>query len=275
MKYTEYQFVITPIEPWRDILVAYLAEFPFESFVETENGLLAYIQTVEDDENLVREMPILSSNEVEINYKRQASPDINWNEEWEKNFTPINVENQIYLHAQFHPKRNDIPHQIIIEPKMSFGTGHHETTYNMLRAMLTLNFADKDVLDMGAGTAVLAIFAKQQGAHYVEAIDIDEWSYDNAMENARKNQVEITVKQGDASLLGSHSFDIILANINKNILLQDIKHYVKNLNPNGQLLLSGIYEHDFDDIISESTLYGLKFVQKWSKNDWISILLQL
>ena len=275
MKYTEYQFIITPVEPWRDILTAYLAELPFESFVETDEGLLAYIKTAEDDEKSVQKLPILSSNGVKISYMRQALPDVNWNEEWEKNFTPINVENQIYLHAHFHPKRDDIPHQIIIEPKMSFGTGHHETTYNMLCAMLTMDFEGKDVLDMGSGTAVLAIFAKQQGARYVEAIDIDEWSYGNAMENAQKNKVEITVKLGDARLLGEHSFDIILANINKNILLQDIRHYVKNLNPNGQLLLSGIYEHDFDDIIAECSRYGLKFVQKWVKNDWISILLQL
>ncbi len=275
MKYTEYQFIVKPIEPWKDILIAYLAELPFESFIDTDSGFLAYIKTAEDKEDLLQHLPILSSEEVEITFEKKQSPDINWNEEWEKNFTPINVEDQIYLHTEFHPERKDIPYQIIIEPKMSFGTGHHETTYNMLHAMLSMNFEGKDVLDMGSGTGVLAIFAKMKGANYVEAIDIDEWSYENAMENARKNKTSIQIKLGDASLLGHHSFNIILANINKNILLQDMNHYANNLTPQGQLLLSGIYEHDFNDIIAEATKYGLKFVQKWSKNNWISILLEL
>ncbi len=273
MKYTEYQFTVTPLDPWKDILIAYLAELPFESFIDTDTGFLTYIKTAEDKEDLLQNLPVLHSEEVQISYEKQQAPDINWNEEWEKNFSPVNVENQIYLHADFHPERKDIPYQIIIEPKMSFGTGHHETTYNMLHAMLSMDFEGKDVLDMGSGTGILGIFAKMRGANYVEAIDIDDWSYDNAMENARKNKVSIQVKLGDASLLGHHSFDFILANINKNILLKDMNIYVRNLNLKGQLLLSGIYEHDFDDIIAEAEKYGLKFVKKWVRNKWISILL--
>lgn len=273
MKYTEYHFNVKPLEPWRDILIAFLSELPFESFVETEQGFLTYIKVEEEDEQLIKELPIMSSPEVEISYEKKLSPDINWNEEWEKNFPPVVIENQIYLHADFHPVRNDLPFSIKIDPKMSFGTGHHETTYNMLHAMLTMNFEGKDVLDMGSGTGVLAIFAKKRGAHYVEAIDIDEWSYGNALENSKKNEVDIDIKLGDAELLGNHSFDIILANINKNILLKDMSKYVENLHPNGYVLVSGIFEHDFDDIIAEATGNGLKFVQKLSKNNWISILL--
>ncbi|MDR2123352.1 MAG: 50S ribosomal protein L11 methyltransferase [Flavobacteriaceae bacterium] len=272
MKYTEYQFTIIPPEPWRDILVAYLGELPFESFIETETGFLAYIKTAEDTD--IQDLPVLSSPDVQISYEKKPAPDINWNEEWEKNFSPVLVENQIYIHTDFHPERKEIPYQIVIEPKMSFGTGHHETTYNMLHAMLSMDFQGKDVLDMGCGTGVLGIFAKMRGANYVEAIDIDDWSYNNALENAEKNKITLQIKSGDADLLGNRSFNIILANINKNILLKDMKTYAENLTPDGQLLLSGIYEHDFNDIIAEAGKYGLKFVQKWSKSNWISILLR-
>ncbi|MDR1877180.1 MAG: 50S ribosomal protein L11 methyltransferase [Flavobacteriaceae bacterium] len=275
MKYTEYRFTVAPLEPWRDILIAYLAELPFESFINTDTGFLTYIRTEEDREEQVQEIPVLSSQEeIQVSYEKIHIPDVNWNEEWEKNFSPVVIENQIYLHADFHPKREEFPYQIVIEPKMSFGTGHHETTYNMLHAMLYMDFEGKDVLDMGSGTGILGIFAKMKGANYVEAIDIDDWSYDNALENAKKNNVELEIKLGNADLLGNRSFNIILANINKNILLEDIKTYAKNLTPDGQLLVSGIYEHDFSDIIAEADKYGLKFVQKWLKNNWISILLR-
>lgn len=274
MKYTEYQFIVKPLDPWKDILIAYLAELPFESFIDTEDGFLTYVKTDQDNEEQVKKLPILSSSDVQIIYKRKNVPDINWNEEWEKNFSPINIENKIYLHANFHPKKDTIPYQILIQPKMSFGTGHHETTYNMLHAMLSMDFQGKSVLDMGCGTGVLAIFAKMKGAGYVEAIDIDEWSYENSIENAQENLVEITVRLGDANILKEETmFDVILANINKNILLQDIKTYSKYLKPQGKLLVSGIYNHDYEDIIVESSKYGLKFEQKWEKNNWISILL--
>ncbi|TWP28098.1 50S ribosomal protein L11 methyltransferase [Apibacter muscae] len=273
MKYKEYQFNIEPLEPWREILIAYLAELPFESFVESELGLLAYIKDEYDKENLIEDLPLFSNKEVKISFTKQGSPDINWNEEWEKNFPPVLVENKIYLHTDFHPKKDEIPHQILIEPKMSFGTGHHETTYNMLNAMLEIDFKNKDVLDMGTGTGVLAIFAKMLDANYVDAIDIDHWSYQNAIDNAKKNNMHINVQLGDASLLGQQNYDIILANINKNILLQDFGAYVKNLKPKGFLLVSGIYEHDFNDIIKKANLHGLNFIKKWSKNNWISILL--
>lgn len=274
MKYTEYQFIVKPLDPWKDILIAYLAELPFESFIDTEDGFLTYVKTDQDNEEQVKKLPILSSSDVQIIYKRKNVPDINWNEEWEKNFSPINIENKIYLHANFHSKKDTIPYQILIQPKMSFGTGHHETTYNMLHAMLSMDFQGKSVLDMGCGTGVLAIFAKMKGAGYVEAIDIDEWSYENSIENAQKNLVEITVRLGDTNILKEETmFDVILANINKNILLQDIKTYSKYLKPQGKLLVSGIYNHDYEDIIVESSKYGLKFEQKWEKNNWISILL--
>lgn len=276
MNYAEYIFEIKPLEPWREILLAYLGEFPFESFIETDSGLIAYIQTNNEVKNLekdINEIPLFSSNEVAITYKRNKIPSVNWNEEWEKNFDSVNIEDQIYIKAEFHEERSEFPYSLTIQPKMSFGTGHHETTYNMLKAMLEIDFENKKVLDMGCGTAVLGIFAKMRGADYVEAIDNDEWCFENSIENAKRNRVEITVKKGDASLLNkNNTFDIILANINKNILLSDSKEYIKVLNPGGILLISGFYEEDVDDLVAEISNYGMKFGEKYLKNNWVSIL---
>ena len=271
MNYIEYKFNITPLEPWRDIFMALLSEAEFESFEETENGLNAYVKQNLDDENEVLEK-IKSLQNTEIQFERTEIEQQNWNEVWESGFKPIIVNDQCYIRAEFHENRPEIPYEIIIQPKMSFGTGHHETTHLMVEYILELDLDGKDVLDMGCGTSILAILAKKRGAKYAEAIDIDDWATENSVENAQRNNVEINVKLGDASILGDRKFDIIIANIQRNILMEDIPKYTKVLNFAGsELILSGLMEADFEDIKSKCEENGLEFVSKKQRNEWIAL----
>ena len=200
-------------------------------------------------------------------------PNINWNEEWEKNFTPINVENKVLIRAEFHQENPNL-HEIIIQPKMSFGTGHHPTTHLMIQQMLDMDFMDKKVLDMGCGTSVLGIFAKQKDASEVVAIDIDEWSVENSIENAERNNVKLRISQGTADNLGGEDFDIILANINRNILISDIPTYVSVLRDKGKLLLSGLCFFDVEDILEVCYKQGLRLINKQQREEWCSLLLE-
>lgn len=200
-------------------------------------------------------------------------PNINWNEEWEKNFTPINVENKVLIRAEFHQENPNL-HEIIIQPKMSFGTGHHPTTHLMIQQMLDMDFMDKKVLDMGCGTSVLGIFAKQKDASEVVAIDIDEWSVENSIENAERNNVKLRISQGTADNLGGEDFDIILANINRNILISDIPTYVSVLRDKGKLLLSGLCFFDVEDILEVCDKQGLRLINKQQREEWCSLLLE-
>ena len=193
--------------------MAQLIEIGFDSFTEELDGILGYIPEESFNEYSLKSLPLMSSPEVEISYTYQPMPNINWNEEWEKNFSPINIEEKVLIRAEFHEPCPDL-HEIIIQPKMSFGTGHHPTTHLMIQQMLDMDFTDKKVLDMGCGTSVLAIYAKQRGANEVTAIDIDEWSVENSIENAERNSVQLNISQGTAESLGAESYDIILANIN-------------------------------------------------------------
>lgn len=271
--YLEFNFKIFPPQPWNEILMAELIEIGFDSFTEEHDGILGYIQKDLFNENQLKEINLFKNDEVKISYKYQEMPNINWNEEWEKNFSPINVENQVSIRAEFHENQN-LPHEIIIQPKMSFGTGHHATTYLMIQQMLDLDFQNKAVLDMGCGTSVLAIFAKQKGAGKTVAIDIDEWSVENSVENAERNGVELEVSQGTAENLGKEKFDIILANINRNILISDIPTYVSVLNDGGQLLLSGLCFFDVDDILEVCTQQNLTLKKKLQREEWVSLLLE-
>lgn len=271
--YLEFNFKIEPLQPWNEILMAELIEIGFDSFTEEHDGILAYIQTELFKEEELNGVPLLQNPEITITYTFQEMPNINWNEEWEKNFSPINVENQVSIRAEFHENQN-LPHEIIIQPKMSFGTGHHATTYLMIQQMLDMDFKNKTVLDMGCGTSVLAIFAKQQGAGKTVAIDIDEWSVENSIENAERNHVELEISQGTADNLGSENFDIILANINRNILISDIPTYVSVLNSGGQLLLSGLCFFDVDDILEVCNEQKLTLKKKLQKEEWVSLLLE-
>ena len=271
--YLEFNFNISPLQPWNEILMAELIEIGFDSFTEEHNGILAYIQKDLFDDKQLQEINMFSNEAVEISYTYQEMPNINWNEEWEKNFEPINVEDQVSIRAEFHSNQN-LPHEIIIQPKMSFGTGHHATTYLMIQQMLDMDFENKTVLDMGCGTSVLAIFAKQKGAGKTVAIDIDEWSVENSKENAARNNVELEISQGTADNLGAENFDIILANINRNILISDIPTYVSVLNNVGQLLLSGLCFFDVDDILEVCNEQKLTLKRKLQREEWVSLLLE-
>ncbi|EAP87054.1 50S ribosomal protein L11 methyltransferase [Croceibacter atlanticus] len=270
MNYIEFNFKVTPLQPASDILLAELGELGFDSFVETEDGLQAYILEEYYKEDLLKYVFVLNNPEFEITYNTKTIEQVNWNAEWEKNFTPIVVSDNCRVRAPFHDKGNE-EYDIIIEPKMSFGTGHHATTHMMIQHILKDDFIGKKVLDMGCGTAVLAILAEMRGAGPLDAIDIDEWCYLNSIENAERNNcTKITVEQGDASLLSNRKYDIIIANINRNILLNDMKTYANCLSKDGVIYLSGFYEEDLDLIKSECTNQGLTYVNHYVKDQWVA-----
>jgi ribosomal protein L11 methyltransferase len=269
--YIGYHFTIEPKEPGAEILIAELGETPFESFIETEEGISAYIQKQYWTEDILNDIQILDSDEFEIEYTFEEIEQVNWNEEWEKNFEPIEVDNTCYVRAPFHEKK-DVEFDIVIEPKMSFGTGHHETTFMMIQHLLGMELEGKKTLDMGCGTAILAILAEMKGAQPIDAIDIDNWCYLNSIENAERNNCRhITVYEGDAALLEGRSYDVIIANINRNILLNDMQQYVDCLNKGGVLLLSGFYEEDIPAIDASCTEKGLTFEKKLQRNNWVSL----
>ena len=259
------------IESISEILIAELNEIGYESYDETDEGVNAYILEKFFDIDKVKNLQVNSIPGSKITYDWEVIKTQNWNEVWEKNFEPIIVEDQCVIRAPFHENTPKLKYEIIIEPKMSFGTGHHETTYLMLKTMLDLDFKDKNVLDMGCGTGVLAILASFMGAKEVTAIDIDEWAYNNAVENIEKNNCSnIKTFKGDASLLKDQEFDIIIANINRNILLDDIQHYSKVLKSNGTLLLSGLYDKDLPLIKEETENNNLTYISFDEKRNWIA-----
>ena len=227
--YIEYNFTFSPKEPISEILIAELGNVGFESFVETENGVTAYIQKTDWNAEILADVFVLNSDEFSIEYNLNEVPQTNWNAEWEKNFEPIQVDDLVSIRAPFHENPN-LKYDIVIEPKMSFGTGHHETTHMMVQHLLQLDLENKKVLDMGCGTGILAIFAEMKGAKPLDAIDIDNWCYENSVENVTRNNCEnISVYEGDASLLVDKKYDVIIANINRNILLMDMKVYTNCL----------------------------------------------
>ena len=269
--YIGYTFKVKPVQSGSEILIAELGYAGFESFVETLDGVIAYIQQSEHFDSILESINILKSEEFEITYTFEIIMQTNWNAEWEKKFNPIVVGDQCAIRAPFHDPF-DVKYDIIIEPKMSFGTGHHETTHMMIEHILASDFTNKSVLDMGCGTGVLAILSKKNGAEVVEAIDIDNWCYLNSLENISRNDcAEISVLQGDASLLKGKRFDVIIANINRNILLKDLSTYAACLDENGSLFLSGFYDSDCELIESSCLELGLKFETKRIRNSWVAL----
>jgi len=269
--YIEYTFKVVPIEPATDILIAELGEAGFESFVETEEGALAYIKEEDWHAAILNYIQILEHPNFKIEHTFKSIEQENWNATWEQNFNPIQVGEACVVRAPFHEKPN-VKYDIVIEPKMSFGTGHHETTHMMLEHILSHDFENKSTLDMGSGTGVLAILAAMKGATPVTAIDIDNWCYVNALENVeRNNHSKINVCEGDVSLLEGKKYDVIIANINRNILLADIPAYVKSLNNNGVLFLSGFYLEDIPTISLKCEEVGLKFEKNLKKNNWVAV----
>lgn len=271
MVYLGYNFLVAPVSPGNEILVAELGEAGFESFVEGEDGLMAYIQKTDWHPDILKDVAILNNADFEISYTMEEIEQVNWNEEWEKNFEPIVVDDVCTVRAPFH-QVPDTVFDIIIEPKMSFGTGHHETTHMMIQHILKLNLQGKRVLDMGCGTAVLAILAEKKGATAIDAIDIDNWCYLNSVENAERNSCSrISVYEGDAGLLEGRSYDVIIANINRNILLEDIPVYASCLNADGVLLLSGFYKDDIPVIEEKCSEFALNFDENFEKNHWVAV----
>jgi ribosomal protein L11 methyltransferase len=269
--YIEYNFTVSPKEPATEILIAELGNVGFESFVENEYGVTAYIQKEDYYSTILDNIFILKSNEFSIEYNQKEVAQTNWNAEWEKNFTPIQVDDLVSVRAPFHDNPN-LKYDIVIEPKMSFGTGHHETTHMMIQHLLKLNLDDKSVLDMGCGTGILAIFAEMKKAKPIDAIDIDNWCYENSLENVERNNCNhISVFEGDASLLGDKKYDTIIANINRNILLKDMKTYTECLNKKGVLLLSGFYKEDIPIINNEVIKYNLTLENYIERNNWVAL----
>ncbi len=272
--YIGYDFKVSPLHSRSvgvEILIAELGYAGFESFVETEDGVTAYIQKEEWHDSILNDVDILNSEEFKITFEFNEIEQTNWNEEWEKNFSPIVVDNLCTVRAPFHEKPNT-KYDIIIEPKMSFGTGHHETTHMMIQYVLKNDFTNKSVLDMGCGTGVLAILAEKKGAKILDAVDYDNWCYLNSIENVERNNCKnITVIEGDASVLKGKKYDIIIANINRNILLNDMATYVECLNKNGTLFLSGFYNDDIPVIQEECEKQMLKFAEKLERNHWVAL----
>lgn len=269
--YLEYTFKVSPATPGTEILIAELGYAGFESFVEQEDGVVAYIQKTDWTPEILSTVEILSSDEFQISYSTLEIEQQNWNQEWERNFHPIVVDRLCSVRAPFH-ERPDTKFDIVIEPKMSFGTGHHETTHMMIQFLLKNDLEGKTVLDMGCGTGVLAIVAEKSGAAAVDAIDVDNWCYLNALENVERNNCNvIQVYQGDASLLSKKRYDVIIANINRNILLEDIPVYANCLNEDGMLFLSGFYSDDIPKIQERCSEFSLKFIENLEKNLWVAV----
>ena len=269
--YIAYEFSVSPRNPATEILIAELGNVGFESFVENDNGVIAYIQKQEWSSKILDHLFILDSPEFEISFSHHEVVQTNWNKEWEKNFNPIQVDGQVSVRAPFH-ENPSLNFDIVIEPKMSFGTGHHETTHMMIQHLLALDLNNKRVLDMGCGTGILAIFAEMKGANPMDAIDIDNWCYQNSLENVQRNDCHhITVLEGDASVLKENKYDLIIANINRNILLSDMKTYTDCLHEKGILLLSGFYKEDVAIIEDEVTKCGLIFQKMIQKNNWVAL----
>ena len=269
--YLGYHFTVSPKELGSEILIAELGEKPFESFIETDYGFSAFIQKNLWTEDVLNDINILENPDFNITYTFEEIEPVNWNEEWEKNFEAINVDGLCHVRAPFHPK-TDAKFDIVIEPKMSFGTGHHETTHMMIQHLLETDVTGLKTLDMGCGTAILAILAEMKGANPIDAVDIDNWCYLNSIENAERNNCKhISVYEGDATLLKDKKYDLIIANINRNILLEDMQTYVSCLKTKGIILFSGFYEKDIPFIDASCTEKGLTFVKKLQRNNWVSL----
>ena len=276
MKYLEFTFRTSPCtEVVNDVLSAILGDAGFESFVEQEGGIAAYIQKDLYDETTVKaaidEFPL---PDTQIEYTFTEAEDKDWNEEWEKNFfQPIVIGDRCVIHSTFHHDVPQTEYDIVINPQMAFGTGHHETTSSILGELLDADLKGKSVLDMGCGTSILAILASMRGADPVTAIDIDDWCVNNSRDNIALNHISnITVELGDASLLkGRKPFDIIIANINRNILLNDMAAYAACMHKGSELYMSGFYVEDIPAIREKAESLGMTFVHHREKNRWVAV----
>ena len=274
MNYFEINFSILPFEEYiSDVLASELGEIGFDSFVSTAVGLDAYALETAFDEVKLKDLLENFPFEASIEYKVTKIESKNWNEEWEKHyFEPIVIGNECVIHSSFHKNVPIAKYDIIIDPKMAFGTGHHETTSLVIGRILQMELQGKSLLDMGCGTAVLAILASMRGARDIVAIDIDTWCTENSIENLQMNHIEgVEVLLGGAELLAGKYFDIILANINRNILLADMERYADCLSTGGELYMSGFYVQDIPLIEAEANRNGLTLIDYHEKNNWVAV----
>lgn len=272
MDYHKISISIQPRTPWVDVFIDDLGELGCDSFEETETGFNAYIPSQDLNDELQNHLTSLSSREdIKLNFTLEVVPTKNWNEVWESSFEPILVGNWCSILAPFHQNKFNTQHTVVIEPKMSFGTGHHETTFMMVQGMESLDLKGKDVLDMGSGTGVLAILAKKMEAQYVEAIDIEDWAVENCIENATNNQVKLEVKLGGKEQISDKTFDVVLANINRNILLDQMTLYADHLKPGGKLFLSGFLTEDETTILNCAIKNNFAPLKKLNKENWLCL----
>lgn len=269
MNYYACSFSNPDNEVLKDMFMELLGTIGFDSFMDTEDGFEAYCQESALDETELDEILRMEQFADVSLLKKELIPDQDWNATWEASYDPVIINELCRIRAPFHKVEGTYRYDLVIEPKMSFGTAHHETTSQIIELMLQSEFSGLNVLDMGSGTGVLAILAKKLGSAMTVAIDNDEWAYRNALDNIRLNdENEIVVELGDASSLNDRQFDVILANINRNILLRDMKEYVKSLVENGRIFFSGFYEEDLVLITKEAEHLGLKYVNHVTKNNW-------
>ena len=276
MKYFEVTFTTNPCnETVNDVVSALAGEIGFESFVEWENGVQAYVQQSLFDEEALKEMVAnFPLSDTQITYTIQEAEDKDWNEEWEKNFfQPIVIGDRCCIHSTFHKDTPQTEYEILINPQMAFGTGHHETTSSIINELLDAELEGKSVLDMGCGTSILAILASMRGANPVTAIDIDDWCVNNSRDNIELNGISnITVELGDANLLkGKDPFDVIIANINRNILLADMAQYAACMHAGSELYMSGFYVQDIPAIQEKAESLGMEFIHHREKNNWAAV----
>jgi ribosomal protein L11 methyltransferase len=269
MDYIVYHFITEPKEIANEILIALLGDYAFESFAETEIGFDAFIQK-ELDTALQIELPKLAG--ISFSFTKDKIEDENWNAKWEENFDAVEIHSKLIIRAPFHNKPEANLLDIIILPKMSFGTGHHATTYLMSEALFDLDLNQKSVLDMGCGTGVLAIIAAKRGASANDAIDIDDWCVENTKENCTLNHVDfINISKGDATLI-VNQYDVIAANINKNVLKKDLAAYYTHLNNHGKLLISGYFITDVEELLNIGVSIGFKHETTVTKGDWAMVM---
>ena len=266
--YIELAVAVSPLEPFRDLFIAQLGAVGFESFSETEEGFAAYI--LKEDYSASAAMEQMQWDGVTVSVKEQEIEQVNWNAEWERNFNPIEVDGRVYIRAPFHAERAGFEYAMLIEPKMSFGTGHHQTTHMMIQWLLETPSNHADVLDMGCGTGILGILAGMRGAKSVHGIDVDTWCIENTLENAQRNGVAMTADLGGSEVL-SVTYDLILANINLNVLLADIAHYEKALRKGGSIFFSGFYEDNVPTLRAAAEALGLTFEGVKAREQWRSI----
>ena len=276
MKYIEVSFTVSPIsETANDIIAAFAMELGFESFVESSNGTVGYIPAhLFDEQTLKDTLASFPMTDTTIAFTACEMEDKDWNEEWEKNFfEPIVVDSRCVIHSTFHKDYPKADFDIIINPQMAFGTGHHQTTRLIIGYLLDADLKGKSVLDMGCGTSILAILASMRGASELIAIDIDEWCVNNSIDNLALNHIDnVKVFQGDASSLTAVGpFDVIIANINRNILLADMQYYVSRMHMGGEIYFSGFYESDLPMIKAEAERLGLRYISHRVEKEWTAV----